>query len=225
MTRFQTLLAAAALAGSAAVQAQVNPSIYGLIDVAAGRFQSAGAPRLLGLESGGMTTSFIGIAAARTSAAASACASQLESFLRADNGAAGRFDGDPFFGRESFVGLQGGFGSTVLGRNPTPLYRSTVSFNPFGDSFGFSPSVRQYYLGSVLGDRAGTTRWPTPTPTTARCASACWPIPAPARPARPAATIGASLFYVDGPFAATVALQRVRNSALALPPGFDKQDA
>ena len=42
----------------------------------------------------------------------------------------------------------------MLGRNVTPLFLTTITFNPFGESFGFSPSTRQYFAGAVLGDRS-----------------------------------------------------------------------
>ena len=42
----------------------------------------------------------------------------------------------------------------MLGRNVTPLFLTTITFNPFGESFGFSPSTRHYFAGAVLGDRS-----------------------------------------------------------------------
>lgn len=90
----------------------------------------------------------------------------LESFLRVDVGGAGRFPGDTFFARASHVGLKGSFGSVTLGRNGTPLFVTTLLTNAFGDSFGFSPSIRQLFIpsGGMLPSSVtppGTTRSPT----------------------------------------------------------------
>ena len=231
MKRFSTLIAAAAFAcvatppAQAQAEAPAAPTIYGLLDLSAGSFQRAGERRAWRVESGQMTTSFIGIKGTDDLGGGLKARFQLESFLRADVGATGRSDSDAFFGRDSFVGLQGAFGSTVLGRNTTPFFLSTVSFNPFGDSFGFAPSVRQYYLGNVLGDRswndsiAYTNPYDSPVRISLLGNLAEGAIGGTGR------NLGASLFYVSGPFAATVALQRVRNSAQGLPAGFDKQEA
>lgn len=225
MKRLSTFIAAATLA--AAAQAQVSPTFYGLVDLSAGRFQSAGAPHSWRVENGSMTTSFIGIKGSDDLGGGLSARFQLESLLRADVGASGRFDGDAFFGRDSFVGLQGAFGSTVLGRNTTPFFLSTTSFNPFGDSFGFSPSVRQYYLGGLLGDRSwnNSIAYTNPYDSPVRISLAAGL--AEGAPGATGKNLGASVFYVSGPFAATLALQRVRNSGLPqpLPPGFNKQQA
>jgi hypothetical protein len=98
----------------------------------------------------------------------------LNSFLRADNGAAGRFNGDAFWARDAYVGLSGAFGTSLLGRNTTPLFVSTLLFNAFGDSFAFSPSIRQLFTPRCCRSTAtpaGTTR--CPTPATSAPASAC----------------------------------------------------
>src|SRR6185436_14110861 len=74
------------------------------------------------------------------------------------NGAAGRFNGDAFWARDAYVGLSGAFGTTTLGRNTTPLFVSTLLFNAFGDSFGFSPSIRQMFTPALL-PFFGDTGW------------------------------------------------------------------
>ncbi len=221
MKRFAILVAGAALA----VAAQAETSIYGLLDLAAGRFQAAGQKHEWKLESGQMSTSYIGIKGTDEIAGTLKVRFQLESFVRADVGGSGRYDGDAFFGRDSFVGLQGLFGSTVLGRNTTPFFLSTASFNPFGDSFGFAPSVRQYYGGAILGDRswdnsiAYTNPYDSPLRVSLLANLGEGAVGSTGR------NLGVSLFHVDGPLAAGLAVQRVRNSALGLPDGFDKQDA
>ena len=44
---------------------------------------------------------------------------------------------------------QGDFGSTTLGRTTNQFFVSTLIFNAFGDSFGYSPSIRQVLTPTV----------------------------------------------------------------------------
>ena len=135
--------------------AQTGPTIYGLLDMAAGRFQEPGQERQWRAESGRMSTSFLGIRGSDDLGGGLRARFALETYLRLDQGAAGRSTSDPFWGRTAYVGLQGAFGTSLLGRLPTPLWTATRLFNPFADSVGFSPSIRQYFGGTVIGD----SRW------------------------------------------------------------------
>ncbi|MHA6848930.1 porin, partial [Ralstonia syzygii] len=73
-----------------------------------------------------------------------------------DTGRAGRFDGDNFFARNAFVGLSSNtWGTIKLGRNTPPYFVSTILFNPFIDSYTFSPAVFHTYLGNGLSGAAG----------------------------------------------------------------------
>ena len=86
-------------------------------------------------------------AAAKTSAAACARSFASSRTCASTPAPPGARPATPFWGRDANVGLSGAFGTTVLGRKPTPLYLTTITFNPFGDSIGFSPSTRQYFGG------------------------------------------------------------------------------
>jgi predicted porin len=139
-----------------------------------------------------------------------------------------RFGADPFFSREASVGLSGAFGTSVLGRTPSPLYLSTVMFNPFGESPGFSPSVRQYFGGAVLGD----TRWnnsisytnnPRDAPLRINF-SANAPEEGPGSLST-GRNFGLAVAYLTGPFAASFAIEKIKNSLLPLPTGFNRQVA
>lgn len=223
MKRFAIFVAGVALASAAA--AQLSPTIYGLLDVSAGRFQAAGETQGLKLQSGQMSESYIGFRGTDDISGSLKVRYQLESFLRVDVGASGRYVGDAFFGRDSFVGLQGEFGSTVLGRNTTPFFLSTTRFNPFGDSFGFAPSVRHYFGGAILGDRSWDNSIAYTNPYGSPLRISLLANLGEGAAGSTGRNVGVSLFHVAGPLAATLALQRVRNSALGLPAGFEKQDA
>jgi predicted porin len=151
-----TALAAGAfliLAATSSAQAQSSVSLYGLMDLSVGSFQNPGADASKGVVSGNMTTSFFGLKGTEDLGGGLSAQFSIESFLRSDTGAAGRFDADPFWARSAWVGLSGGFGSVNVGRNTTSLFVNTLIFNAFGDSFGFSPSIRHTFTsGTVSGD-------------------------------------------------------------------------
>lgn len=144
--------ALAALAGAA--QAQSAVSLYGLLDLSVGRFQAPGAAATKGVDSGNMTTSFFGLKGNEDLGGGLNAVFAIESFLRADTGAAGRFNADTFWARSAYVGLgSSSLGTLTLGRNTTSLFVNTLLFNAFGDSFGFSPAIRHTFTsGTVTGD-------------------------------------------------------------------------
>ena len=227
MTRNFAPAAAALLAlGFAAnAQAQSNATIYGLMDMSAGQFQSPGGAKTWRAENGNMTTSFIGFRGTEDLGGGLKANFAIEHFLRVDQGAAGRFNGDAFWARNAYVGLQGAFGTTKLGRNTTPLFVSTLIFNPFGDSFGFSPSIRQYFLGAVVGD----TGWNNSVAYGSQDFGGL-SFNALANLGEGAAgatgkNLSANALYFAGPLAATVAWQQVKNGVFPVPAGFDKQNS
>ena len=216
-----TLAGAAALLAAAAAQAQSTATLYGLIDMSAGRFQNVGGEKIWKAENGAMTTSFLGFRGSEDLGGGLKAKFAIEHFFRADTGSAGRFDADGFWSRSAYVGLEGAFGSTTLGRNTTPLFVSTLVFNPFGDSFGFSPSIRQYYLGALLGDSGWSNsvnyKSPNLSGATVNLLANLGEGGGTGR------NLGANVLYFAGPLAATVAWQRVQNGFFGGPAGFDKQ--
>ena len=151
-TGFAALLAVTALGA----QAQSSVTLFGLVDMSIGSNKAPGGLRQTGVDSGKMTTSYFGLRGSEDLGGGLSAVFRLEGFLQADTGASGRFAGDTLFSRTASVGLSSkSFGTLMLGRNTTPLFISTVSFNPFGDSYGYSPSTRHYFTsGTVTGDSA-----------------------------------------------------------------------
>jgi predicted porin len=222
------LLAALSMAAPTAALAQSNVSIYGLMDMSAGQFQTAGATKLWRADSGNMTTSFIGFKGTEDLGGGLNGVFRIEHFLRADQGAAGRFNGDAFWARNAYVGLQGAFGATLLGRNTTPLFVSTLIFNAIGDSFGFSPSIRQLFTPSTGLAFFGDTGWnnsilynsPSLGGVTINLAANLGEGAAGAT----GKNIGGNVLYFGGPIAATAAFQQVKNGAFGTPAGWKSQD-
>jgi predicted porin len=214
-----------------AAQAQSSVSVYGLMDASFGQFQSAGTEKVWKSESGNMTTSFLGFKGAEDLGGGLKARFQIDHFLRLDSGSAGRFTGDAFWARNAFVGLQGAFGATLLGRNTTPLFVSTLAFNAIGDSFGFSPSIRQVLTPNTSQGMLpffGDTGWSNSVLyNSPNYNGASFNLIANLGEGAAGATgknFGGNLLYFGGPFGATAAFQKVKNGAFGTPAGFSSQD-
>ncbi len=219
---FAAALAVTAIVDSAGAQAQ-NVVLYGLVDLSGSHSRLLGADRSQWqLDSGNLSRSFLGFRGAEDLGGGLRAVFKLESYFRADTGGSGRSDSDMFWGRDANVGLSGAFGTTVLGRNVTPLYLTTINFNPFGDSFGFSPSTRQYFAGAVLGDRS----WNNSLAYTNNPKDPLrvhFVVNTPEGVATDGRNAGLSVSYITGPFAATLVAEQIKNSALPVPAGFERQ--
>lgn len=203
---------AAVLAASAGVaHGQSNVQIYGLIDLSAGRTQAPGGVATNGVDSGKMTTSYIGFKGAEDLGGGLSASFALEHFMRADTASAGRFDADTFWARNAYVGLGGSLGTVVAGRITTSLFAQTLIFNPFGDSFGFSPSIRHYFTS---GTATGDTGWSDSIRyTSPRFGGATVTVHGAPGEGNGGRNAGASVLYFSGPLAAGLAWQQVEKGA------------
>ena len=152
------LIAAAALTlcGASGVMAQSNVLLYGMVDLSVSSIKAPGGAEVKTLENGQMSTSYFGFKGVEDLGGGLSAQFALEGFMRNDTGATGRFNGDAYFARSSWVGLANAYGALALGRNTTSLFVNTLVFNAFGDSFGFSPSIRHYFIS---GTATGDTGW------------------------------------------------------------------
>ncbi|ANH72363.1 gram-negative porin family protein [Ralstonia insidiosa] len=150
-------VASALGAMSAGAQAQSSVTLYGLVDAWAGMTKNLGASdRAAVVNSGGMSTSYWGMKGNEDLGNGLKAIFALEAFFRPDTGKAGRFDGDTFFARNANVGLSSNtWGTIKLGRITPPYFVSTILFNPYGDSYTFSPMVFHTYLGNGLTGPGG----------------------------------------------------------------------
>ncbi|MBQ1763291.1 MAG: porin [Aquincola sp.] len=205
-------LAAASLCSLGAAQAQ-SVQIYGIADVSVGSFKESGGKRTEQVASGRMATSFLGFRATEDLGGGLQAIVTLEHFMRMDTGEAGRFAGDSFWSRNANVGIRGDFGFIRLGRIGTPLFINTLSYNPFLDSFGFSPAIRTIYQGGI-GKLSGDSGWNNAvgygTPkfggfTANLLVSA-------GEGAGEGPNVGGNLQYADGPLAVGLAAQRVQTA-------------
>lgn len=132
------------LPGMAAAQTDNAPTpitttVYGVLD--AGLVHDSAGAALTRLDSGPMTTSFIGLSGSETLATGAKVGFTLEAFLRNDTGESGRWSGDGRWSRAAHLDLSGSFGTIQVGRTANLAFLSAVRFSSFGDSFLFAPGV------------------------------------------------------------------------------------
>jgi predicted porin len=144
---FAFAAALAALAGQAA--AQSNVTLYGVVDLGLERVKLSPGPSVTALDSGIQSGSRWGIKGTEDLGGGLAAVFQLESGFDASSGAAGQ--GGLAFGRQSWVGLKGGFGALKLGRQYTPIFNALDTIDPMGtgltgDGSGMSAVFRGYGL-------------------------------------------------------------------------------
>jgi predicted porin len=152
----KNLVAAAALMVVAGV-AQADVKLYGTLDAGFGSFEDAhvkGTPsRTTQVTSGKMMTSYIGFAGSEDLGGGLKAEFALESFLANDTGEAGGANtvnkAGGFWSRGSFVALTGNFGKVALGQYDNPLFTSGYTYNPFGSSMKFSPTMRHFYYNQA----------------------------------------------------------------------------
>lgn len=211
MKRYPTLLVAAVMASLGSMSHAQDTSIYGLIDLSVGRTQAPGGASSNGVDSGRMTTSFIGIKGGEDLGGGLTANFAIESFMRNDSGDAGRFNGDPMWSRSAWVGVAGSMGSLSIGRNTTSLFVQTLIFNAFGDSFGFSPSIRHHFIsGTVSGDTGWSDSIKYASP---RFGGLSFTVHGAAGENNGGTNTGLSALYFGGPIGAGLAWQKVKKGA------------
>ena len=126
----KSLIAIAALAAVGAASAQSSVTLYGLADVYAGQsktVETVGAEKVevkkTGFNSGGLQGSRIGVKGVEDLGNGLKAVFNYEmGFDAIDGHLTANGSSDVGFGRRAVVGLQGGFGSVLLGRDYTPLF-------------------------------------------------------------------------------------------------------
>jgi predicted porin len=125
------LLTALALMACAPAQAQSELNVYGIVDVGLVRESDAPKGSVTNLNSGIASGSRLGFKGSENLGGGIKASFVLENGFNADTGAAGQ--GGLLFGRQSYVGLSGGFGALTLGRQYSPYYKA---LRDVGDPFG-----------------------------------------------------------------------------------------
>lgn len=223
MRRLIPALALCSAAHAAWAQADAaggSAQIYGLLDAFAGSMQRSDEPgRTKVLNSGGMTTSFWGVRGAESLGNGLQAQFALESFLQVDAGIFGRNATDPYFSRNAWVGLSGGFGQVAMGRQTNPLFAASGAFNPFGTSLQFSPVMlhtwQPTYNRAVIGDSVWSNAVQYTSPTIAGLRANVLYSLGEVADHGGVHNLNLTLNYAAGPFSAAVSVQRARTG-----PGF-----
>ncbi|GGX95109.1 porin [Massilia dura] len=138
---------AALACGSAAAQSNVN--VYGLVDMNLGIIDklsdNAGAAggNTVRVNSGGMNTSRLGFTGSEDLGGGLKALFQLEMGIAADTGVADT----PLFKRQATVGLEGRYGTLLLGRAFTTVYDFVLPYDPMG----YAPQYSWAPAGSATG--------------------------------------------------------------------------
>lgn len=212
MSKALRLLALAAIPCASFAQPVLptgSVQVYGLMDVGAGSFRDAGGARTAQVLPGGMTASYLGFRGKEDLGGGLYALFTLESYMRLDVGAAGRSATDSYWGRVSIVGLGGSWGLVRMGRMGSPLYNQAVSYNPLGNSFAFSPAMRNLYgaAARIAGDTAWNNAVGYNSPVVAGFSgTALYSF----READKGNNVGGSVQYVNGPVAIAAAAQTVK---------------
>ncbi|MGC4062413.1 MAG: porin [Aquabacterium sp.] len=159
----KNLVAAAALLAVAGV-AHADVKLYGMVDASFGSYELAhpkdsSGSRVTKVESGDMMTSYIGVSGEEDLGSGLKAGFALESFLKADTGTTATNLAGGFWGRTSNVYLAGNFGTVALGQYDNPLFTSGYTYNPFGSSMTFSPTMRHFYSGGDFAAFGFDTGW------------------------------------------------------------------
>lgn len=206
-------LAAALLAAAGTAQADPSLTFVGELDSYLGYSQPAGDKDLkstTGLQSNGLTTSYLGVHGSHELDNGLTAIGALEMFLQPDTGEVGRFPNDVMFARAANFGLKGDFGQFTVGRNTSIYFLSTIIYNPFGDSFSFSPMVLMSFGGGGLyGDSGWSNSLVYSTPTMGGFTSSVEYAFGEKSGDTSSNKVAANTFYKSGDFGFTAAVQKI----------------
>jgi predicted porin len=147
-------------AASGAAWAQSGVAVYGLVDVAVVRESGGAAGSVTKVTSGVSTGSRLGFKGTEDLGNGMSALFLLESGFQADTGAMGQ--GGLLFGRQAYVGLQGGFGMVTLGRQYTPQYLAVAALDPFGSGYAGDSKNLMIPTGNGLGRMDNTIKYTSP---------------------------------------------------------------
>lgn len=134
---------------SEAAYAQSSVQLYGMVDAFVGEKKALNGQSAVIAGNGGMTAPYFGLRGTEDIGGGTQVIFDLESYFNVQTGASGRtgFPHDGLFSRNAYVGLTGHYGTLTAGLIPPLLWFSTITFNPFGNSFVFAPMVLHSYVG------------------------------------------------------------------------------
>lgn len=145
----KSLVALAVLAASGAVMAQSSVTLYGLVDLGLTSYDN-GTDTVTAIDGGtnvtGLNGNRWGLKGSEDLGGGLKAIFTFESGFTADDGKSAQ--GGRLFGRQSYVGLQGGFGTVKMGRLMNPIYQNTGTLEAFADALAGDSAYLLNYQGS-----------------------------------------------------------------------------
>ena len=151
----KSLIALAVLAASGAAMAQSSVTLFGIVDTAVGYVDNANAAgdSVYGLSTSGNAISRLGFRGVEDLGGGLKAGFWLEGEIFGDDGNAAGFN----FTRRSTVSLMGGFGEVRMGRDLTPNYSKTISYDLFSQTgIGQFMGWRDWATNSDVGTTVST---------------------------------------------------------------------
>jgi predicted porin len=148
----KSLLALAVMGSFSGIAfAQTNITIYGIVDTGI-TYENNGGPagHVIRMDSGLMNGSRIGFKGSEDLGNGLSAIFTLENGFSNDTGALGQ--NGALFGRQSWVGLTGGFGTVKMGVQNTVVYANNSTFDPFANGLAGDSSRVFNFVGSRLGN-------------------------------------------------------------------------
>jgi predicted porin len=165
----KSLIALAVLGSVAGVaQAQSSVTLYGLVDVWAGRTKAevvgVGSASVTGLNSGGLASSRWGVQGSEDLGGGLKAIFKLEQGFDASNGTSniGAGGASSAFNRQSWVGLEGGFGTVQFGNVWSAFDDIFYIGNSIFDAGAFSPAYQALSVGAYNDKPRNAVRYTTP---------------------------------------------------------------
>ena len=162
----QKVLAAAVFTAAVGMQAapalaQSSVTIYGLVDTGLVVESGGGSGRIVKLSGGVSGGSRIGFTGKEDLGGGMSALFLLESGFQNTTGALGQ--GGLLFGRQSYVGLGGGFGTVTVGRQYTPQYLVLAAVDPFGTGYAGDAANLMPNTGNGASRMDNTLKYASPT--------------------------------------------------------------
>lgn len=141
----KSLIALAVLAASGAAMAQSSVTLYGVVDAGIA-YEDNGTATTTRMDSSNLNGNRWGLKGTEDLGGGLKAIFTVEAGFSLDTGA--QADAARVFNRQSFVGVQSGFGTVKLGRQMNPVYATAAKWDSFGDALAGDSSRLFSYNGS-----------------------------------------------------------------------------
>jgi predicted porin len=206
-------LGVATIGSAATASAESAVTVYGLLDTAVVQESGGSAGSATKITSGVSAGSRLGFKGTEDLGNGLSAVFLLENGFQADTGATGQ--GGLLFGRQIYVGLRGGFGSVLVGRQYTPEYLVLVFADPFGAGYAGDAKNMVGVSGNSFSRMDNTVKYLSPTVAgfTVELAAAPGEVAGDSAAGR---QFGGSLAYAAGPLQVRVGYHNRNNDTATL---------